>query len=154
MLGIATLETRLRAISELDSEKAERIVLHSVESLERHRTAAALGALLAQVRDTEHDMMEVIMHAAERFPPKLYVTALAREIVALHTRAPYRTSIYVSRILQSAGYLAAFMAALEGAGPEIQSALAEMFGRIKDDRPDLGPLMNRVSRDLRERKAR
>lgn len=97
-------------------------------------------------------MMEIIMQAAEKFPLKLYATGLARELVGLHKRAPYRTSIFVSRVLQGPKYLDALVAALEGAGPEIQEALAEMFGRIRDDRPDLAPLMERVKRAVAQRR--
>jgi hypothetical protein len=150
--SVSRLESKLAAITALIDEKTDREFLKLVESLSKHGSAAALGALLAQVRDVEHDMMEVIMQAAERFPLRTYVMVLSRELVPMHSRAPYRTSIFVSRILQAPRYLKAFVASLEGAGPELQRALAQMFQSIREDRPDLEPVMKHVLRSVAERR--
>ena len=150
--AVSRIEAKLAAITALVDRKAERDFLRLVEALRQRRSAAALGVLLAQVRDTEHDMMEIIMQSAETFPLKMYFTVLARELVALYARAPYRTSIFLSRILQAPRDLPAFVTALEGAGPELQHVIAACFEAIRDDRPDLAARMKRVERAVRERR--
>lgn len=152
--SVRHLEAELAAITALVDEKSEKKFLWLVDELAKHRTAAGLGALLAQIRDEEHDMMEHIMQTTDHFPEKLFSTVFSRELVPMHARAPYRTSIFVSRILQSRRALQAFVAALEGAGPEIQHALAKMFASIVEGRPDLRPRMDRVLRTIGERRRR
>jgi hypothetical protein len=62
----------------------------------------------------------------------MYVTALVRELLALSQRAPYRTSILVSRVLPSERHRERLVAAMVGAGPEIQNALAAAGGEPSD----------------------
>jgi hypothetical protein len=81
--------------------------------------------------------MERLIHAVESFPTKLYVDALARELLPLTYRASVWTSILHIRIVQSRRHLCAYVGVLVGAGPEMRSALGALMTEVATSRPDL-----------------
>jgi len=136
---ILRLERELHAITDLTATGSDKRLLHIVQRLSTIRNAAALGVLLGRIDDHVQDIQDMIMDAVERFPYQMYCTALARELLPLHRRAPYRTSILIMGLIQSKPHLECFIGQLVGAGPEIQTALREVLQRVLGERPELKP---------------
>ncbi len=148
---VARLEARLLSIRALDDEHDDKLLLRTVDALTALRTVGALGALLSRVEDREHDIQEVLLHAVEAFPPAMYCTALARELMPLTTRAPYRTSILVTRVLNSARDARLFAQALVGAGPEIRTCLERVLAEIAKQGDALAPQIKALQHSVATR---